>query len=67
MEFPTENHLEKCQKCGKKILVMVALCGVSHNVGVYVSCAECLTIDEKYKERHPEEVKRIEEWLTGST
>lgn len=60
--FPLMGYMLSCSKCGRKILVETALCGTNHNIGVFATCAECLSPDGKFQEDHPEVVKKIEEW-----
>jgi glycerophosphoryl diester phosphodiesterase len=43
-------------------LVEIGLFGVSHNAGVYVTCAECLSISDGFAKEHPDIIKDLEEW-----
>ena len=61
-EFDVVGSFLKCPKCGKKILVEVALCGTNHNVGITVICAECVIIVEEFRLSHPEQTAAIEKW-----
>jgi hypothetical protein len=63
--LPVEGHFIKCSKCGKKIVIEIVLCGVSHNVGVSAVCAECMKVDADFKKEHPDIAKQIEEFCNG--
>jgi hypothetical protein len=60
-------HKLQCQKCGRKILVEMALIGVPHHTGVAATCAKCiqLPLDEEFRQKHPDKAKDIEEWIKG--
>ena len=60
------HYFERCNECKREILVSVALIGVNHNSAINVVCKECLKkkgIDKRFKDKNPEETKKIEEWL----
>ena len=61
-EFPVSGHLVACPKCGKKIVIEIPLCGVSHNLGVFAHCAGCMEVNEKFKNEFPDIAKQIEEF-----
>lgn len=55
-----------CRKCGRRILVEIVLCGVSHNTSITATCAQCIgTVNEEFKARHPEAAQKIEEFIRG--
>jgi hypothetical protein len=59
-----EYHKLKCRKCHRKILVQVILTGVSHNLGVYATCAECVgTVDANFRESNPQAADDVQKWL----
>ncbi len=63
IKFFYEYHKLKCQKCGKKILVEINQCGISHIVTITATCAECLDFkNEEFKKEHPKAVKNIVKW-----
>jgi hypothetical protein len=68
LSFGYEPHLVRCARCGRKILVEIALNGNSHNVHVSATCGECLRdrpLSAGFRGDHPMEARMIEEWLLG--
>lgn len=59
------SYRTSCKTCGKKILVEIVLCGISHNVSVGTVCGDCiaLPLPDSFKEQSPQEAQEIEEWL----
>ena len=50
---PYVYSFEKC-KCGKEFLVERFLCGSDHTMSIYVTCKECVKIDNKeFKKKRP--------------
>ncbi|HTU90547.1 MAG TPA: hypothetical protein VMF69_10770 [Gemmataceae bacterium] len=62
-ELDAMGHLTACNKCGRKILVEMALIGVPHHVGVTAICGECLVLPEQFRKEHPKIAAKIEGWL----
>lgn len=57
------GHLTACNKCGRKILVEMALIGSQHHVGLTATCGECLMISEELRNEHPQIAAKIDRWL----
>ena len=57
------GHLTACHKCGRKMVVEMALIGVPHHTGVSVTCGGCLVVTEQIRKGHPEVASHIERWL----
>ena len=62
-DFTVVGHLTACSKCGRKMLVEMALIGSQHHVGVTVVCGNCLVVTEEFRKEHPKIVSTIENWL----
>ena len=62
-DFTVMGHLTACKKCGRKMLVEMALIGAQHHLGVTVTCGACLVVPEQFREEYPEIVSKIERWL----
>jgi len=60
--FASMGHLVSCQKCGRKVLVGMGLIGVPHHTNLAITCADCLEIDDEFKQKYPEIAKQIEDW-----
>ena len=56
-------HLCQCAKCGRKIAVSIGLFGVSHNAGVWATCADCFKVVPEFRRAHPEESVVMEEMV----
>ena len=59
----------ECLQCGRKILVERGLMGVTHTVGIYATCLDCVMkkgLTEKFKEQNPDAAKDITEWYDSS-
>jgi hypothetical protein len=41
----------------------MALSGTNHNAGVYAVCGDCMDVSNNFRENHPEQTKKIEEFL----
>jgi hypothetical protein len=57
-----------CSKCGRKILVEIALCGTNHNLSVIATCADCLKshwneVPEEFLKERKQEAKDIKAWV----
>lgn len=63
MRFRYEYHKLACRKCGRKILVEIALFGVSHNAEVVATCAECLELSRDFKGKHAKAADDISKWM----
>lgn len=61
----TVGEFCECRKCGRKIIVEMGLIGTQHHVGTGVTCADCLEINDKFKQEFPEIAQRIENWKAG--
>ena len=64
--YDTLTYFSTCSKCGRRILIQILSFGISHNADVVTTCAECLKregIDAAYTKDHPEDAKRIQEWI----
>ena len=61
------GHLCKCDICGRKIYVSMGLIGTPHHFGVAAMCAECLQIEDGFKQQYPDIAKQIEDWKNGDT
>lgn len=61
--LPVMGHLTACRRCGRKVLVELALIGAPHHVAVMVTCGECLEPSEQMRREHPEIVSAVEKWL----
>ena len=57
------GHMTACHKCGRKMVVEMALIGVPHHLGVTVTCGDCLVVTEQFRKEHPEVASQIERWL----
>jgi hypothetical protein len=57
------GHLTACQKCGRKLVVELALIGVPHHVGVYVTCGNCLVLPGQFRKEQPAISAKIDGWL----
>lgn len=63
---PVMGHLTACRKCGRKVLVELALIGTPHHIAVMVNCGECLEEpSERIRKEHPEILAQVEKWLHG--
>jgi hypothetical protein len=65
-QIPMVGNMLCCQKCGRKILVEIAMCGVSHNLSnlsIAATCGECLRLGEAFKQSYPSQAEKIEKWL----
>lgn len=60
--FPVIGEFRKCNKCERKILVQMGINGTPHHFGTSVTCADCLVIDEDFRQKYPDIVKQIEDW-----
>ena len=49
--FGVRGYLLKCPNCGRKIVVETILNGVSHNVSVVATCANCIDTN---RQDHPQ-------------
>ena len=68
--FETFNSVEKCSKCGRKLVVSLFQFGVSHVSGMAILCPDCtqkIDWNEKYFVEHPEETERIKGLLKDNT
>jgi len=59
------GHLTACNKCGRKILVEMALIGAQHHVGLTATCGECLMLPEQLRKEYPRIAAKIDRWLQG--
>ncbi|HTU19642.1 MAG TPA: hypothetical protein VMG10_16395 [Gemmataceae bacterium] len=59
------GQLTACNKCGRTILVEMALIGVQHHVGLTATCGECLMIPQQFRKEHPQIAAKIDRWLQG--
>ena len=57
----------KCNKCGRKILVEMALIGIPHHTGVSATCADCVDMTtpqaQLLAKQHPDVAKELAEWF----
>lgn len=49
IKLPVVGALPKCSVCKRKILVERALIGTNHTSGIFVTCWDCLTEEQKEK------------------
>ncbi|MCK9458156.1 MAG: hypothetical protein M0R80_00570 [Proteobacteria bacterium] len=59
--FACQGYLLTCSKCGKKIIVETVINGTNHNVSVMAICADCVELNNKFKEGQPELAKEIQD------
>jgi hypothetical protein len=60
--FQIVGHFLKCHKCNKKFFIEIAINGTDHNLSVSAQCAGCVEVSKDFKEEHPEEAKKIEDF-----
>ena len=63
-----ETHYLECGFCKKQILVQIGLFGISHNIGIMVSCKECIKkngVSKEYQKQNSEEAKKIIDWASS--
>jgi hypothetical protein len=63
MSLDFVGHMLHCPKCGKKVFVGVGLFGIDHTGSISATCAECVEIKPEDRERYPEQIKKLEDWL----
>lgn len=61
--FHVAGNMLECFSCKRKILLEVVVNGTQHHSGDTVTCADCLHINEEFRDEHPEIVEQIEEWM----
>lgn len=67
-DMPYTFKFRKCGTCSREFLVESVLIGTDHTMDTIVSCKECLKkkpLSKEFIEKHPEEAKIIQEWLTS--
>lgn len=55
----------QCTKCGRKILVSMGINGTIHHMGLTVTCADCLEVNENFRKDQPQVAKMIDDWKAG--
>jgi hypothetical protein len=56
------GELLACKKCGRKILVEMAINGTIHHMGTSATCADCIEYTDDFREKNPNVVEQIEKW-----
>lgn len=60
------GHKTYCKKCKRKILIQLPLFGVPHHFDAIPTCAECLEINDDFKNDHIEIANDLLNWKNES-
>lgn len=61
IKLPVVGDLCKCSVCKRKILVERGLIGTNHTSGIFVTCWNCLTEEQKEKAEKQYKLKKNQE------
>lgn len=61
--YSLHGTMLECKVCKRKVLLELFVNGTKHHLSETVICAECLHINEEFRDEHPEIVEQIEEWM----
>ena len=64
-DLQTETRFAACSICKRRILVQIAMTGISHNLALTIVCAACVRrrgVDSRSRREDPRTARRIEAW-----
>ncbi len=65
IKLPVVGDLLKCSVCKRKTLIERGLIGTNHTNGIFVTCWDCLTEEQKEKAKEKYKLKRTKKLPKG--